>query len=343
MQIGLVSALSLLCLKCGIRRLSAMSVKISILVPVYNVEAYLRQCLDSIKAQNFQDFEVLCINDGSTDGSPEIIKSFVEKDSRFKLINKPNGGYGQAMNMGLAQACGKYIGIVESDDYIEPQMFARLYAIAEEFDLDIARCNYYKLAGGEKHKEDLHYIPANKLVCPLEEPVIFYQAPAIWANLYRAALMRDNGIKFLETPGASYQDTSFAFKAYAFCRRFMFIDEPLLNYRLDNPDSSVKAKSKVFAVCEEQAEILAFAKKHDNIYSKMKEHIPVLRYACYAWNYGRIDKKFRPGFLKEWGREIRADYREGRINKAVISRKRRKRMWFIANFPFIYKWRRRGL
>jgi len=320
-----------------------MSVKISILVPVYNVEAYLRQCLDSIKIQSFQDYEVLCINDGSSDNSLEIIKYFMERDSRFRLIDKSNSGYGHSMNIGLEQARGDYIGIVESDDYIEPQMFARLYAMAKEHDLDIARGNYYKVTKAKKRKEDLHYVPAGKIMCPLAEPVIFYQAPAIWANLYRAALIRENGIKFLETPGASYQDTSFAFKAYAVCRRFMFLDEPLLNYRLDNPNSSVSSRDKVFAVCAEQAEILAFAQKRDAVYERIKKHLPVLRYACYAWNYGRIDKKFRMKFLRQWGKEIRADYRAGRIDGNITPRKRRKRMWFIAYLPLIYRWRKRPL
>ena len=116
--------------------------KISVLVPCYNVERYLRQCLDSISAQTFNDMEILCLNDGSTDGTPAIIQEYADKDDRFILINKPNSGYGATMNVGLNTAKGKYIAIVESDDYIEPTMMEVLYNAVEENQLDLARCFY---------------------------------------------------------------------------------------------------------------------------------------------------------------------------------------------------------
>ena len=93
--------------------------KVSVLVPIYTVEKYLRQCLDSLINQTLEDIEIICINDGSTDSSPEIIKEFQAKDVRIKVINKENSGYGASMNMGVDMATGEYIGIVESDDYAE--------------------------------------------------------------------------------------------------------------------------------------------------------------------------------------------------------------------------------
>ncbi|MFD1244677.1 glycosyltransferase family 2 protein [Paralysiella testudinis] len=95
-----------------------MAVAISILVPVFNVEKYLRQCLDSIQSQTFKNFEVICINDGSTDTSLAILEDYAQQDTRFRIINKPNSGYGHSMNIGLGQCNGEYIGIVESDDYM---------------------------------------------------------------------------------------------------------------------------------------------------------------------------------------------------------------------------------
>ena len=93
--------------------------KLSILVPCYNVEKYVAQCLSSIVNQTLQNIEIICINDGSTDKTLEILQSFQTTDSRIKIINKKNSGYGDSMNLGLDMAKGKYIGIVESDDYIE--------------------------------------------------------------------------------------------------------------------------------------------------------------------------------------------------------------------------------
>ena len=104
--------------------------KISIIVPIYNVRAYLPQCLDSIIAQTFSDVEIICVDDGSNDGSENIVDEYAAGDSRIVAIHKPNAGYGAAMNTGLDAATGEYIGIVESDDCITPEMYERLYNLA---------------------------------------------------------------------------------------------------------------------------------------------------------------------------------------------------------------------
>ena len=117
--------------------------KISILVPIYNVEKYLRECLESILAQTLKDTEIICINDGSTDSSPEILEEYRKKDSRIKIINKSNSGYGASMNMGFQFATADYIGIVESDDFVKPEMFEELYLIAQKNNADIVKSDYY--------------------------------------------------------------------------------------------------------------------------------------------------------------------------------------------------------
>ena len=97
--------------------------KVSIIVPTYNVEQYLREAMDSIINQTLKDIEIICIDDGSTDNSGKILDEYASKDSRVKVIHKKNGGYGKAMNVGLDNATGEYVGIVEPDDYIEPDMY----------------------------------------------------------------------------------------------------------------------------------------------------------------------------------------------------------------------------
>lgn len=320
-----------------------MAVAISILVPVFNVDKYLRQCLDSIQNQTFKDFEVICINDGSTDASLSILEDYAQQDTRFRIISKPNTGYGHSMNIGLSQCNGEYIGIVESDDYIEPTMFETLYHLAKKQNLDIARCNYYCFTQHDKFKQDLHYIPVDTVVRPLDEAAIFYQAPSIWANLYRKVFLDQHHIRFLETPGASYQDTSFSFKVYAYSQRFMFVDQPLLNYRIDSTNSSINNKDKVFCVCTEYDEILSFAKQHEQIYQRLKHHIPMLRFGAYSWNYSRIHPKYRMDFLKTWGKAIAADVLAERIHADVTPFRKRKKMWFIRHLPIVYKWRKKAL
>lgn len=311
---------------------------ISILVPVYNVERYLNQCLNSILQQTFRDFEVICINDGSTDHSLEIIKSFIAKDKRFKLIDKINTGYGHSMNQGLSQCHGEYISIIESDDYIQPDMLERLYTVAKENNLDVARCNYYIFSKFSKklNNDYIRDILANKVLKPLDHIKIFYQPPSIWVNLYKREFIDKYKIRFLETAGASFQDTSFVFKVYALCKRFMFINEALLYYRIDNDGSSINNKSKAFCVCDEYQEILKFTKVHPQIYDKIKYHIPVLRYNCYRWNFLRIDPSLRKSFLKSWQKDINNDYSENRICKILFSKKKIINILMIRYAPYIY-------
>ena len=130
-----------------------MKPKVSILVPCYNVEKYLKQCLDSIVNQTLKDIEIIVINDGSTDSTLNIIKSYAKQDKRIKIIDKENEGYGKSMNQGLDAATGKYIGIVESDDWADTDMFEKLVKIADENNVDVAKGNYYKYTttNGEKN------------------------------------------------------------------------------------------------------------------------------------------------------------------------------------------------
>ena len=118
-------------------RAAEMDIKISVIVPVYNTGEYLRPCLDSIQKQTFIDFEVLCIDDGSTDNSPEILKEYCHKDSRFKYLKKENGGLSSARNYGLEKAKGMYIYYCDSDDEIESETFSILFEKMESNSLDI--------------------------------------------------------------------------------------------------------------------------------------------------------------------------------------------------------------
>ena len=115
---------------------------VSILVPVCNTERFLRDCLNSLIAQTLTNIEIICIDDGSTDSSPAIIEDFISKDSRIKVITKPNSGYGDSMNKGLEEASGDYIGIVESDDFVEMEMFEELYKLGKTCDAEVVKGNF---------------------------------------------------------------------------------------------------------------------------------------------------------------------------------------------------------
>lgn len=120
-----------------------MKPQVSIIVPVYNAELYLRECLESIRNQTLRNIEIICVNDGSTDNSLEIIKKYALEDRRIKVINKKNEGVVSARKAGIQMAKGKYIGYVDSDDWIELNMYELLYNKAEEFQVDMVSAGYY--------------------------------------------------------------------------------------------------------------------------------------------------------------------------------------------------------
>lgn len=272
--------------------------KVSILVPCYNVEKYVSQCLKSIQRQTLEDIEVICLNDGSQDQTLEIIHKTVGTDSRFKIIDKSNSGYGATMNLGLSMATGTYVGIVESDDFVEPNMFEALYAQAIDYDLDISRCAFNRLINGRIKPNSCSFLPKNRTFSPKAETNVFLHPPSIWAAIYRRTLLTDNHIQFLETPGAAYQDLSFAFKTTLVAQRIHCAPEPLLNYRI-HQDNSVKKGNNPFIVFEELDECIRFAQQH-HAEDILKEVMLAIEYATFKWNYLRLPPDIAHDFMTAW-------------------------------------------
>lgn len=285
---------------------------VSVLVPIYNVEKYLSQCLDSVVGQTLKNIEIICIDDGSTDSSPKIIKEYAARDHRIKIITKKNSGYGDSMDKGLEAAKGKYIGIVESDDYAEPLMFEQLYKLAEKDKLDVARSEFYYHDNntGVDTKSNTKYVPHNTVICPSTELSVFYQQPSIWANIYRHQFLNENNINFLKTPGASYQDTSFTFKVYSVAKRFEMIDDAFLHYRTNAGSSSFVGNSKIYCVCDEYDEIERFLKTTER-FQKQKDLFYHLKFNAYRWNYFRLISPFDEQFSSRWQKEFKQAITEG--------------------------------
>ena len=131
--------------------------KVSVIVPVYNVEKYLKQCLDSILAQTLNDIEIICVDDGSTDSSGSILDQYEARENQVKVIHKENAGYGAAMNAGLDAASGEYIGIVESDDCIREDMYQTLYDAAIKDDLDVVKSDVVYWLERVSYLKEIHY------------------------------------------------------------------------------------------------------------------------------------------------------------------------------------------
>jgi len=273
---------------------------ISVLVPIYNVEPYLSQCLESIVRQTFPDLEIICLNDGSTDSSLTIVKRFAEHDHRLTIIDKPNSGYGDSMNRGLDLAQGKYIAIVESDDWIEPQALEKLYAAAEAEHADVVKANYYRTTTVDRIKDQLvSEIKNYQVITSHTDDVVFRFAPAIWSALYRRDFLNQNHIRFLPTPGASYQDLSFSFKVWVLAQKIVLLPEAFLHYRIDNASSSVNNPQKVNCVVEEYAEIEHFLKER-KLLPEFSKVMVAAKFRNYHWNFQRLDPSLKKPFYQTW-------------------------------------------
>lgn len=183
------------------------NIKVSVIVPVYNTEAYLKECLDSLVNQTLGEIEIILINDGSTDSSEEIMKGYVKKyPDKVRMFTRANGGQAAARNQGLSLCTGEYVGFVDSDDAVDLVMYERMYKRAILTGADMVECgySYCEIKNGRKHRLE-HYVSViekkNKrelFIDPLVSP---------WNKLYKASVIKQAGVYFPE--GLIYEDTAF--------------------------------------------------------------------------------------------------------------------------------------
>ncbi len=221
---------------------------VSVVVPMYNVASTLNQCLASIEAQTLPDLEIICMNDGSTDGTARIAHEHAARDARYVVVDKPNEGYGATMNRGIAAATGEWIAIMEPDDYLEPtaleQMVACAEAVAAESGnkVQVVRCAYWRVLGkkgGTTGAETRAACPYLHRVKPASQPFavgdgveLLLHHPAIWAGVYRRSFLDQRGIRFVEAPGAGWTDNPFLIQTLCGAGRgIAYVDEPLYCYR----------------------------------------------------------------------------------------------------------------
>lgn len=222
---------------------------VSVIVPIYNAEQYLAECLESILAQSHRALEVLCINDGSTDGSPDILERFATRDERIHVISKENGGYGAACNLGIEKARGEWISIVEPDDWIEPDMYADMLAFASRFDeqIDIVKTPWFNVQDwDDPEKQHSTESPLARRIKTsthpfvlADEPILITLHPSIWSALYRRGFLNECSIRFPEYPGAGWADNPFLVETFCQAKAIIYLDQPYYQYRADLPGSTL--------------------------------------------------------------------------------------------------------
>ncbi len=296
---------------------------VSILVPIFRVEKYLRQCVDSILAQTLRDLEVILIDDGSDDACPQICDEYAARDPRVRVIHKPNSGYGASMNRGLSEARGHYIGIVESDDWVEPDMFEKLCALANRHKVQVVRSNFIKYTDkkGNQLRRILPEPDYEQVICPRQRTGVFFCQPAIWTALYERAFLDEAQIRFLESPGASYQDVGFNFKVWAMAKRVWLTPEAWYHYRCDHMGSSINSQGKAFCVVDEWKEV----ERYLDQYPAEKRASFVLRnyikLGNYKWNLKRLKGESREAFRKVFSQEYREALIQGGLIREAFSGK----------------------
>lgn len=199
--------------------------KLSIIVPVYGVEKYIDKCLNSLVKQSLKEIEIIVVNDGTKDNSQKIVDKYVKKyPDKIKSYIKENGGQGSARNYGLKKATGEYIGYVDSDDFVEKDMYKKLYNKAKENNYDIVVCGNYNVSEDYQNKNIDAFI--NNYNTDLEN--IFFGKMAVWNKIYKRDILIKNKLEFKEK--VWYEDLAFTLKAIMNSNTFAFIDEPLYDY-----------------------------------------------------------------------------------------------------------------
>lgn len=216
-------------------------IKVSIIVPVYNVEEYLKECLESIINQTLKEIEIICINDGSTDNSLNILENYAQKDSRITIINKKNEGQSIARDIGVEKATGEYLGFVDSDDWIDLNYFEEMYNSVKKFDCDMA-CAGFKRC--KKNKKRISKCYEAELLCTnVNDKIRMDNLPChnyIWNKIFRRKKWLELGIKF--QAGRYYEDMALIIKIIHKMDKMVTVPNVYYNYRV-NPNSIVAQKS----------------------------------------------------------------------------------------------------
>ena len=244
--------------------------KVSVIVPIYNVEKYLEKCINSLLSQTLEDIQIILVNDGSKDNSGNIAKEY-EKNNKDRVIyvEKENGGLSDARNYGLKYATGDFIAFLDSDDYIEKNAYEEMYNKAIEENADYVECDFI-WEFPNKIRVDKQYPYKNK-----KEMLSFVRVVA-WNKLIKRQLIIDNNLEFPK--GLRYEDVEFTYKLIPFINKFAYVDKPFIHYvQREGSIANVQNErtAEIFTVLDNVIEFY----KENNIYDEYRDEL--------EYNYAR--------------------------------------------------------
>ncbi len=280
-------------------------IKVSIIVPVYNVEKYLKKCLDTIIKQSLKDIEIICVNDGSTDKSREILTKYAKKDSRIVILDKENGGLSSARNAGMKIAKGEYLGFVDSDDWVDKKMFEKLYKNAKEYDSQMSICavhkyddttkkivdddDYYTLGYFDKSFDGRAFNHFDTVDFMLDVCVM------AWNKIYKRSFIEENQIFFPD--GLIFEDGPFFYTAYFKMDRVSLIRDFLYYYRINRPNSIVQKGDKNFINILDVTEMIWNQMKNQPYYEQIKYYFLEKKFHDASYRFKVIKKEYKEEFF----------------------------------------------
>ena len=317
-------------------------IKVSVILPSLNVYKYIRECIESVINQTLKEIEIICVDAGSTDGTLEILREYETKDSRIKVILSDKKSYGYQMNLGMDNAAGEYIGIVETDDFVLPDMYEELYKIAVENDLDFVKSDFYRFTGGgcslsKAYNKLTGDVSAYNHVYDIRHNQIAFRfLMNTWCGIYNREFLKKNQIRHNETPGASYQDNGFWFQTFMYSDRAWFLNKAFYMNRRDNAGSSVYNTGKVYCICDEYVFLYKILKNDQSLMDNYGFAYTCACFYAYKGNLERIADEFKEEFLLKFSEDFKRFRDENLIDFDRFEPADRQTILEIIDDPCLY-------
>ena len=307
--------------------------KVSVIVPVYNVEKYIEKCLNSLVNQTLEDIEIIVVNDGSTDGSEKIIKNFqANNPNKIIYLKKENGGLSDARNYGMLFATGEYIAFLDSDDYIELDMYKTMYEMAEKENSDMVECNFY-WEYPNKTKVDIGERYSSKKECLAKIRVV------AWNKLIKKSVLEESKVTFPK--GYRYEDAEFTYKLIPYLNKISFACEPFVHYIQRNNSISNSQNERTKEIFDIFEHVISYYKEK-GIYEEYSEEL--------EYTYTRIllcssllrmvkikDKKTRKELLNKTWKNLNTTFPNWKKNRILNEQKNLKNKYIKSVNSFTYK------
>ena len=262
--------------RCLMPETKPYSPKVSVIMPVYNANPYLRQCLDSIRMQTLWNFELICVDDGSTDGSADILESYAKSDPRIKVIHQEKSNAGVARNSGMKEAAGEYLMFLDADDFFEPVLFLHLYetCVVSDADMSLYSGDRYNNTTGQFKPApwflNTHLVPSHHPFSWRDCPDRIFQltTPAPYTKMFKRSFIEKTGLQFQSIKRTN--DLFFVYSALALAERIAVCNEPLLHYRVNLQNSLQSGNSQTPLEFYKALSALQLKLKEEGIYPELE-------------------------------------------------------------------------